>query len=80
MFCWQITKGIGSSHTGPNKVWHMSLIMKGMVSTSSAEKRQLLEECLETDANTGKNNNVEGKIDSNSALAISSNFLLSQSC
>ena len=46
-------KGIGSPHTGKDRIWHISLIMQILTSTDPAEK----EECLQTLANThaGKN-------------------------
>lgn len=46
-------KGIGSPHTGKDRIWHISLIMQILTSTDPAEK----EECQQTLANThaGKN-------------------------
>ena len=46
-------KGIGSPHTGKDRIWHISLIMQILTSIDPAEK----EECLQTLANThaGKN-------------------------
>ena len=46
-------KGIGSPHTGKDRIWHISLVMQILTSTDPAEK----EECLQTLANThaGKN-------------------------
>ncbi len=44
--------GIGSQHTGLNKVWPMSIIMKGLTSTSRDEQRQCIQALLETDGGT----------------------------
>ncbi len=41
-------KGVGSPHTGKNRIWHISLIMQILTSTDEEEKRL----CLETLANT----------------------------
>lgn len=46
-------KGIGSRHTPENFVWHMALVMQGMTSTDQAEKRELLDMIVNTDADTG---------------------------
>ncbi len=48
----QYAEGIGSSHTGRNMVWHMSMIMKGIISTSPSERAKLIRQLLNTDANT----------------------------
>ena len=45
-------RGIGSQHTGLNKVWPMSIIMKGLTSTSRDEQRQCIQALLETDGGT----------------------------
>eukprot|EP00008_Paramoeba_atlantica_P004195 CAMPEP_0201478602 /NCGR_PEP_ID=MMETSP0151_2-20130828/3389_1 /ASSEMBLY_ACC=CAM_ASM_000257 /TAXON_ID=200890 /ORGANISM="Paramoeba atlantica, Strain 621/1 / CCAP 1560/9" /LENGTH=435 /DNA_ID=CAMNT_0047859717 /DNA_START=288 /DNA_END=1595 /DNA_ORIENTATION=+ len=45
-------EGIGSSHTGSRNVWHMSIIMKGIISQSPSEREKLLRVCLESDAGT----------------------------
>jgi len=45
-------QGIGSSHTGHGMVWHMSMVMRGIVSDDVEEKKKLLLECITTDAGT----------------------------
>ena len=49
-YCGKYAKGIGSPHTPPNYVWHMSLIMQGLTSTDNDEKRELIETIASTDA------------------------------
>ena len=46
-------KGIGSPHTGPDKIWHISLIMQILTSSDEAEKAACLKMLSETHA--GKN-------------------------
>ncbi|MBR5409720.1 MAG: glycoside hydrolase family 125 protein [Clostridia bacterium] len=45
-------KGIGSPHTGENKIWHISLVMQILTSTDEAEKRECLEMLAKTHADT----------------------------
>ena len=45
-------RGIGSQHTGLNKVWPMSIIMKGLTSASRDEQRQCIQYLMETDGGT----------------------------
>jgi hypothetical protein len=45
-------EGIGSSHTGHQQVWHMSIIMKGIITSDEAERARLLNMCLKTDGGT----------------------------
>jgi len=45
-------EGIGSSHTGKRNIWHMSMIMKGIISKSGRERERILRQCLDTDAGT----------------------------
>jgi hypothetical protein len=45
-------RGIGSQHTGLNKVWPMSIIMKGLTSASREEQRQCIQYLMETDGGT----------------------------
>ncbi|MGE5672995.1 MAG: glycoside hydrolase family 125 protein [Mycobacterium leprae] len=48
-----VARGIGSPHTAPGTVWHLSLIMQGLTATDPAERHACLEMCLATDAGTG---------------------------
>lgn len=43
-------KGIGSPHTPENYIWHMSLAMQGITSTSDVEKEEILSTLIKTDA------------------------------
>mmetsp|Transcript_13496 Transcript_13496/g.38351 ORF Transcript_13496/g.38351 Transcript_13496/m.38351 type:complete len:504 (+) Transcript_13496:170-1681(+) len=52
-FSGKVAEGVGSSHTGKNKIWHLSLIMKGMMADTSQERVKMLRACLDTDAGTG---------------------------
>ncbi|MFJ3035169.1 glycoside hydrolase family 125 protein [Curtobacterium pusillum] len=45
--------GIGSPHTLPRRVWPIALAVEGLVSTSSARRRKLLDLLVATDAGTG---------------------------
>lgn len=45
--------GIGSPHTGYDRVWPMSLIMHALTSTDFAEQQSDLQQLLATDAGTG---------------------------
>ena len=42
-------RGIGSAHTNDGYVWPLSLILEGLTSVSQAEKRDVLEELLQSD-------------------------------
>ncbi len=44
--------GIGSPHTGPDKIWHISLVMQILTSTDEAEKQACLEMLAGTHADT----------------------------
>ena len=44
---------IGSPHTGLNKIWPMSIIMKGLTSTDIKEQRECVNILVETDGGTG---------------------------
>lgn len=46
-------KGIGSRHTPEGYIWHMALIMQGLTSSDTAEKREILTMLENTDAGTG---------------------------
>ena len=46
-------KGIGSNHTPHGYIWHMALVMQGITSTDDAEKKELLDMIVNTDAGTG---------------------------
>ncbi|NLB90251.1 MAG: glycoside hydrolase family 125 protein [Clostridiales bacterium] len=46
-------KGIGSPHTPPEYIWHISLAMEGLTAGSSKEKLAILQTMQATDANTG---------------------------
>lgn len=45
--------GIGSRHTPDGYIWHLALIMQGLTSVDTAEKRMLLDMIAATDAGTG---------------------------
>ncbi|UFU03592.1 glycoside hydrolase family 125 protein [Ruania suaedae] len=45
--------GIGSPHTGPDRIWPIALAVQGLTSTDPAEQRELLELIVRTDAGTG---------------------------
>lgn len=45
--------GIGSPHTPPDQVWPIALAVQGLTSDDPAEKRDLLDLLLATDAGTG---------------------------
>lgn len=45
-------KGIGSPHTGDNKIWHISLIMQILTTTNEDEKQYCLKALSETHADT----------------------------
>lgn len=51
-------EGIGSSHTPKEYIWHMSLAMIGLTSTSKEEKKAMLDRMVQTDA--GKKTLHEG--------------------
>jgi hypothetical protein len=46
--------GIGSPHTPPNYVWHISLAVQGISSTSADERQRLLELLRDTTGGTGQ--------------------------
>ena len=46
-------KGIGSPHTGKDKIWHISLIMQILTSADDAEKAACLRTLAGTHAGTG---------------------------
>lgn len=50
-FCGTCAKGIGSPHTGKDRIWHISLIMQILTTDDEAEK----EYCLKTLASTHDN-------------------------
>ncbi len=45
-------KGIGSPHTGTNKIWHIALCMQALTSTDEAEKEKCIDMLINTDAGT----------------------------
>lgn len=45
-------EGIGSPHTGLDRIWPMSLIVKALTATSAEEKAELVDVLLKTDAGT----------------------------
>lgn len=45
--------GVGSPHTGEDKIWHIALAIQGMTATDEAEKELLLDYFERTDADTG---------------------------
>ncbi|HEY4002169.1 MAG TPA: glycoside hydrolase family 125 protein, partial [Candidatus Xenobia bacterium] len=45
--------GIGSPHTGPNRIWPISLAMQALTSTDDAEIRRCLDMLKRTHAGTG---------------------------
>lgn len=49
----QYAKGIGSPHTPPGYIWHISLSMQGLTSQDDAEIRELLDMLQRTEAGTG---------------------------
>ena len=51
-FTGKAAKGIGSPHTGENMIWHISLIMQILTSTSEQEKQECLKMLSETHAGT----------------------------
>lgn len=48
-----VASGVGSPHTLPRRVWPIALAVEGLVSTSSARRRELLDLLVATDAGTG---------------------------
>jgi meiotically up-regulated gene 157 (Mug157) protein len=46
-------KGIGSPHTGPNRIWPISIIMRALTSTDDKEIKWTLKTLRNTDGNTG---------------------------
>lgn len=51
-FVGKAAKGIGSPHTGENMIWHISLTMQILTSTSEEEKAECLKMLSETHAGT----------------------------
>lgn len=51
-FVGKAAKGIGSPHTGENMIWHISLTMQILTSTSNEEKLECLKMLSETHAGT----------------------------
>ena len=51
-FVGKAAKGIGSPHTGENMIWHISLTMQILTSTSEEEKQECLKMLSETHAGT----------------------------
>ncbi len=49
----EFAKGIGSPHTPEGHVWHLALSMQGLTATDSAEKLEILQTMVNTDADTG---------------------------
>jgi len=45
--------GIGSPHTGEDKIWHIALAIQGITAADEAEKELLLDYFEKTDAGTG---------------------------
>lgn len=45
-------KGIGSPHTGTNKIWHIAITMQALTSTDEEEIKKCLEMLCSTDAGT----------------------------
>ncbi len=52
-FVGKYAKGIGSRHTPDGYIWHMALVMQGLTSTDNAEKKELIDMIVSTDADTG---------------------------
>ena len=46
-------KGVGSPHTGLDKIWHISLSMQALTSTDSEEIKECIKMLTTTDAGTG---------------------------
>jgi meiotically up-regulated gene 157 (Mug157) protein len=46
-------KGVGSPHTGIDKIWHISLSMQALTSTNKDEVRECIKMLTTTDAGTG---------------------------
>jgi meiotically up-regulated gene 157 (Mug157) protein len=46
-------KGIGSPHTGDNRVWHIALSMQGLTSVDEKEMLEILDMLVNTDGGTG---------------------------
>ena len=49
----EFARGIGSSHTPHNYVWPIALAMEGLTTKNRAEKEQILDQLVKTDAGTG---------------------------
>lgn len=48
-----VAKGIGSPHTPPEYIWHISLCMQGITSCSEQEVTELINTVVATDGDTG---------------------------
>lgn len=48
----EFAKGIGSPHTHPDYIWHISLAVEGMTSSNPADHQRLLDYFEQTDADT----------------------------
>lgn len=48
-----LAKGIGSPHTPDGYIWHIALVMQGLTSKDSAERKEILETLKRTDGDTG---------------------------
>lgn len=48
-----IAKGIGSPHTPPEYIWHISLSMQGLTTHNNEEINSLIETLINSDGNTG---------------------------
>ncbi len=46
-------RGLGSQHTAPGYIWHISLAVQGLTSSSREEKRRILEMMKNTDGGKG---------------------------
>ncbi|HVJ07392.1 MAG TPA: glycoside hydrolase family 125 protein [Acidisarcina sp.] len=46
-------EGVGGPHTGPGTIWPLSIIMRALTSTDSAEIKNCIEMLMRTDAGTG---------------------------
>ena len=49
----EAAKGVGSPHTGKNRIWHIALAVQGMTATDERENERLLDYFENTDADTG---------------------------
>ncbi|MGL4337044.1 MAG: glycoside hydrolase family 125 protein [Turicibacter sp.] len=49
----EVAKGIGSPHTPPQYIWHISMAIQGLTALTEEEKLEMLSQFLRTDAETG---------------------------